>query len=535
MIEGFDTAAIHLPKLDVSTLEEPIILKLRDNARGERFSWPTPLTARPSSHFGPRWRRWHYGLDLALPTGEPIYAAFDGVVRISKLNRSYGNLVIIHHANGLETYYAHMSKRNVVAGQQVKSGDIIGLCGNTGRSFGSHLHFEIRYKGNALNPEDVIDCSTHDLISEELTLTSASFRKVAKSSKGGSSYTGGGTEWYRVRNGDTLEKIARRNGTTITQLCKLNGISRNKVLHPGDRLRVSGKLNQKCQRHGQGRQAARRRHLHRRKGPFGKIAKRHGKINNAQETHPRRSETESQMRLDILTLFPNMMTMFFEESILKRAQKKGLVEVHFHDLHDYSLTKYGSVDDYPYGGAAGMVMAVEPLANCIEGLQKERPYDDIIYTAPDGEMLSQPMANQLSLAENLMILCGHYKGVDERVREHFITKEISIGDYVLTGGELATAVIADAVIRLVPGVLGDEQSALGDSFQDGLVAPPEYTRPPEFRGWKVPDVLLSGNHAKIEQWRMEQAIARTKERRPHLLKDLKDLKDSKDLKDPKKR
>ena len=174
------------------------------------------------------------------------------------------------------------------------------------------------------------------------------------------------------------------------------------------------------------------------------------------------------MRLDILTLFPNMMTMFFEESILKRAQKKGLVEVVFHDLHDYSLTRYGSVDDYPYGGAAGMVMGVEPLANCIEGLQKERHYDEVIYTAPDGEMLSQPMANQLSLAQNLMVLCGHYKGVDERVREHFITKEISIGDYVLTGGELATAVICDAVIRLVPGVIGDEQSALGDSFQDGL-------------------------------------------------------------------
>ncbi len=227
------------------------------------------------------------------------------------------------------------------------------------------------------------------------------------------------------------------------------------------------------------------------------------------------------MRIDILTLFPNMMNMFFEESILKRAQKKGLVEVHFHNLHDYSLTKYGSVDDYPYGGAAGMVMAVEPLANCIEGLQKERPYDDIIYTAPDGEILSQPMANQLSLAQNLMILCGHYKGVDERIREHFITREISIGDYVLTGGELATAVICDAVIRLVPGVIGDEQSALEDSFQDGLVAPPEYTRPPEFRGWRVPDVLLSGNHQKIEQWRMEQAIQRTKERRPGLLADLK--------------
>jgi tRNA (guanine37-N1)-methyltransferase len=224
------------------------------------------------------------------------------------------------------------------------------------------------------------------------------------------------------------------------------------------------------------------------------------------------------MRIDILTLFPSMMNMFFEESILKRAQKKGLVEVVFHDLHDYSLTRYGSVDDYPYGGAAGMVMAVEPLANCIEGLQAERHYDDVIYTAPDGEMFSQPMANELSLKENLIVLCGHYKGVDERVREHFITREISIGDYVLTGGELAAAVICDAVIRLVPGVIGDEQSALADSFQDGLVAPPEYTRPPEFRGWKVPDILLRGNHAKIEQWRMEQAIERTKQRRPGLLK-----------------
>lgn len=223
------------------------------------------------------------------------------------------------------------------------------------------------------------------------------------------------------------------------------------------------------------------------------------------------------MRIDILTLFPNMMNMFFEESILKRAQKKGIVEVVFHDLHEYSLSKYGSVDDYPYGGSAGMVMAVEPLANCIEKLQAERPYDEIIYTAPDGEMLSQDMANQLSLKGNLMVLCGHYKGVDERVREHFITKEISIGDYVLTGGELATAVICDAVIRLIPGVIGDEQSALEDSFQDGLVAPPEYTRPPEFRGWKVPDVLLSGNHAKIAQWRYEQAVQRTRERRPGLL------------------
>lgn len=223
------------------------------------------------------------------------------------------------------------------------------------------------------------------------------------------------------------------------------------------------------------------------------------------------------MRLDILTLFPNMMTMFFEESILKRAQSKNIVEVVFHDLHDYSLTRYGSVDDYPYGGGAGMVMAVEPLANCIEELEQQRSYDEVIYTAPDGEMLSQSMANTLSLKGNLMILCGHYKGIDERIREHYITKEISIGDYVLTGGELAAAVIADTVVRLIPGVIGDEQSALGDSFQDGLVAPPEYTRPPEFRGWKVPDVLLSGNHAKIEQWRYEQAVQRTKERRPDLL------------------
>ena len=224
------------------------------------------------------------------------------------------------------------------------------------------------------------------------------------------------------------------------------------------------------------------------------------------------------MRIDILTLFPNMMDMFFKESIVSRAQKKGLVEVCFHDLHDYSLTRYGSVDDYPYGGSAGMVMAVEPLANCIEELQSQRHYDEVIYTAPDGAMFSQPMANELSLKENLIVLCGHYKGVDERLREHFITKEISIGDYVLTGGELAAAVICDAVIRILPGVIGDEQSALEDSFQDGLVAPPEYTRPAEFRGWKVPDVLLSGDHSKIAQWRYEQALERTRHRRPELLK-----------------
>ena len=225
------------------------------------------------------------------------------------------------------------------------------------------------------------------------------------------------------------------------------------------------------------------------------------------------------MRIDILTLFPSTMSMFFEESILARAQKKGLAEVVLHDLHDYSLTRYGSVDDYPYGGGAGMVMCVEPLANCIEELQAQREYDEIIYTAPDGQQLDQPLCNTLSLKNNLMILCGHYKGVDERIREHFVTMEISIGDYVLSGGELAAAVISDAVVRLIPGVLGDEQSALSDSFQDGLVAPPEYTRPVEYRGWKVPDVLLSGDHKKIAQWRYEQALERTRQRRPGMLDD----------------
>ena len=231
LLEGFDTAVIHLPKLDPSTITEPILLQL------SRFTYPTPVTSRPSSHFGPRRRRFHYGLDLAQPTGEPIYAAFDGVVRISKFNRSYGNLVIIHHANGLETYYAHMSKRHVTVGQQVKSGDVIGLCGNTGRSFGSHLHFEIRYMGNAINPENIISTATHDLIEPTLTLTSSSFRKIAKGVKGSKGSSGG---WYRVRQGDTLEKIARRNGTTVKRICQLNGISQNKVLHPGDRLKVSG-------------------------------------------------------------------------------------------------------------------------------------------------------------------------------------------------------------------------------------------------------------------------------------------------------
>lgn len=223
------------------------------------------------------------------------------------------------------------------------------------------------------------------------------------------------------------------------------------------------------------------------------------------------------MRLDIITLFPNMISSFFEESILKRAQNKQLVDVHLHDLHDYSQNNYGSVDDYAYGGGAGMVIGIEPVAFCIEGLQKERKYDEIIYTAPDGELLSQSRSNRLSMMENIMILCGHYKGIDERIREHFITLELSIGDYVLTGGELAAAVISDSVIRLIPGVLNDETSALSDSFQNNLISPPVYTRPVDFRGWKVPDILLSGNHAKIDQWRYDQSLERTKQRRPNLL------------------
>ena len=223
------------------------------------------------------------------------------------------------------------------------------------------------------------------------------------------------------------------------------------------------------------------------------------------------------MRLDIITLFPRMVSSFFEESILKRAQNKQLVEVHFHDLNDYSQNNYGSVDDYAYGGGAGMVIGIEPVALCIEGLQKERKYDEIIYTAPDGELLGQGRANRLSMLDNIMILCGHYKGIDERIREHFVTLELSIGDYVLTGGELAAAVISDSVIRLIPGVLSDETSALSDSFQNNLISPPVYTRPVDFRGWKVPDILLSGNHAKIDQWRYDQSIERTKQRRPNLL------------------
>ena len=225
------------------------------------------------------------------------------------------------------------------------------------------------------------------------------------------------------------------------------------------------------------------------------------------------------MRIDIITLFPDMFTEIFSQSILKRAQDKGLFEVGIHNLRDYSLNKNHNVDDYPYGGGAGMVMQIEPVDNCLNFLKSKYTYDEIIYTAPDGEKLSQSLSNELALKNNLCILCGHYKGVDERIREHLITREISIGDYVLSGGELAAAVIADSVVRLLPGVLNDETSALTDSFQQDLVSPPVYTRPANYKGWQVPDVLLSGHDKKIDEWRFEQALKRTKERRPELLND----------------
>ncbi len=214
---------------------------------------------------------------------------------------------------------------------------------------------------------------------------------------------------------------------------------------------------------------------------------------------------------------PRLLDSPFSDSILMRAQNKGLVEVHVHDLRQFSEDKHKKIDDYAFGGGAGMVMMIEPIANCIRSLQAERSYDDVIYMSPDGQQFTQHLANELSLKKNLIILCGHYKGVDERVREHFITREISIGDYVLSGGELAAAVVADAVIRLLPGVLGDETSALTDSFQDGLVAPPVYTRPAEFEGMKAPDILLSGHEKKVEEWRFQQSVERTKKRRPNLL------------------
>jgi tRNA (guanine37-N1)-methyltransferase len=223
------------------------------------------------------------------------------------------------------------------------------------------------------------------------------------------------------------------------------------------------------------------------------------------------------MRIDILTVLPQLLDSPFSASILQRAQDKGHVEIHVHNIRDYSTNKHKNVDDYQYGGGAGMVMSIEPIAALIEKLQIERTYDAIIYMTPDGELFEQSACNQLSLAKNLILLCGHYKGVDERIREKYITKEISIGSYVLSGGELAAAVVVDAVVRLIPGVLNDETSALTDSFQDGLLSPPVYTRPPEFKGMKVPDVLLSGDFAKIEVWREEQALKRTRERRPDLL------------------
>lgn len=223
------------------------------------------------------------------------------------------------------------------------------------------------------------------------------------------------------------------------------------------------------------------------------------------------------MRIDILTVVPELLVSPLNESILKRAQHKGLVEIVIHNLRDYTFDKYRQVDDYPFGGEAGMVMKPEPIFRCIEQLQAERHYDEIIYTSPDGIQYNQHEANRLSTLENIIILCGHYKGIDYRVREHLITREISIGDYVLTGGELAAAIIADSVVRVIPGAIGDEASALTDSFQDNLLAPPVYTRPADFRGWKVPDVLLSGNPKEIAKWQEEQAFERTERLRPDLL------------------
>lgn len=225
------------------------------------------------------------------------------------------------------------------------------------------------------------------------------------------------------------------------------------------------------------------------------------------------------MRIDIITCLPKLLESPFSDSILKRAQDKGLVEVVIHDLRPFSTNKHKTTDDYAFGGGAGMVMMIEPIDRCITSLKEQRTYDEIIYMSPDGELLTQSLANQLSLKENLVLLCGHYKGVDERVREHLVTREVSIGDYVLSGGELAAAVLSDSIIRLLPGVLSDETSALTDSFQDGLVAPPVYTRPAEYKGWKVPDVLLSGHEAKIQAWRHDQSVERTEKRRPKLTKE----------------
>ena len=223
------------------------------------------------------------------------------------------------------------------------------------------------------------------------------------------------------------------------------------------------------------------------------------------------------MRIDIITVLPELLQSPLNYSILKRAQDKKLVEIVVHNLRDYSLDKHRRVDDYPFGGEAGMVMQIEPVDRAITQLKSERNYDEVIFTTPDGERFDQPMANRLSMAGNLIILCGHYKGIDYRIREHFVTKEVTIGDYVLTGGELASAIMCDAIVRLIPGAIGDEQSALSDSFQDNLLAPPVYTRPAEYKGWRVPDVLLSGHQRKIDEWKHEQSLERTRRLRPDLL------------------
>jgi len=223
------------------------------------------------------------------------------------------------------------------------------------------------------------------------------------------------------------------------------------------------------------------------------------------------------MQIDILTLFPGIFEGPFSQSILKRAKEKGMVTICLHDIRDYSTGKHKTVDDYPFGGGAGMVMMIEPVARCIESLKEKTNYDEVIYMSPDGELLTQKVANRLSGMNNIILLCGHYKGIDERIREHLITREISIGNYVLSGGELAAAVLTDAIVRLMPGVLNDETSALSDSFQDDLISPPVYTRPSDFRGWKVPDVLLSGNEKEIIKWKHESSVERTRQRRPGLL------------------
>ena len=241
-------------------------------------------------------------------------------------------------------------------------------------------------------------------------------------------------------------------------------------------------------------------------------------LRNRREKAIFASKLRVMMRIDIITVLPELLQSPLNYSILKRAQDKKLVEIVVHNLRDYSLDKHRKVDDYPFGGEAGMVMQIEPVDRAITQLKSEREYDEVIFTTPDGEKFDQPMANRLSMAGNLIILCGHYKGIDYRIREHFVTKEVTIGDYVLTGGELAAAIMCDAIVRLIPGALGDEQSALSDSFQDNLLAPPVYTRPAEYKGWRVPDVLLSGHQRKIDEWKHEQSLERTRRLRPDLLK-----------------